>query len=59
MTITDEKDKRAYALGGNTAGIKPGDRVKLQGEKVKTADKTFVWQADSMIKDFGACPPQQ
>ena len=59
MTITDEKDKRAYALSGNTAGIKPGDRVKLQGEKVKTADKTFVWQTENMTKDFGACPPQQ
>jgi hypothetical protein len=29
MTITDEKDKQVYALSGDTAGIKSGDRMKL------------------------------
>jgi len=27
MSVTDEKDKRSYALSGNTGDIKPGDRV--------------------------------
>jgi hypothetical protein len=35
MSVTDEKDKRVYVLSGNTAGVKPGDRMKLQGKKVK------------------------
>ena len=59
MTVTDEKDKQIYALSGNTAGIKPGDRMKLQGKKVKSkgADKTLVWEAKAVTKDFGVCQP--
>jgi hypothetical protein len=59
MSVTDEKDKRIYALSGNTAGIKPGDRITLQGKKVrpKGSDKTLVWEAKRVTKDFGACQP--
>ena len=35
MSVTDEKDKRIYALSGNSADIKPGDRVTLQEQKSK------------------------
>ena len=57
MSVTDEKDKRIYALSGNTAGIKPGDRLTLQGKKVepKGTNKTLVWEAKKVTKDFGAC----
>jgi hypothetical protein len=57
MTLTDEKDKQIYALSGDTADIKPGDRIKLQGKKVKPKgpDKTLVWEAKKVIKDFGVC----
>ena len=59
MTITDEKDKQPYALSGNTAGIKPGDRMRVQGKKVesKRANKTLVWEAKAVFKDFGVCQP--
>lgn len=59
MTVTDDKDKQIYALSGNTTGIKPGDRMRLQGKKVKSngADKTLVWEAKAVTKDFGACQP--
>jgi len=60
MTITDEKDKRIYALSGNTTSIKPGDRMKLRGRKVKAMgpDKTTpVWEAKQVAKDFGVCRP--
>jgi hypothetical protein len=59
MTVTDEKDQQVYALSGNTAGVIPGDRMKLQGEKVKSKgpDKTLVWEANNVIKDFGVCHP--
>lgn len=59
LTITDEKDKQTYALSGNTTGIKPGDRMKLQGKKVKSKDpdKTLVWEAKAISKDFGVCQP--
>ncbi len=60
MTVSDEKDKQIYALSGNTVGIKPGDRMKLQGKKVKpkSPDKTLVWETREVNRDFGLCQPQ-
>ena len=59
MSVTDEKDKQVYALSGNTVGIKPGERMKLQGKKVKPTgpDKTLGWEATKVTKDFGVCRP--
>ena len=59
MTVTDEKDRKIYALSGNTAGITPGDRMKLRGKKIKSkgADKTLVWEARDVARDFGVCQP--
>ena len=57
MSVTDEKDKRSYALSGNTGDIKPGDRVTLQGKKIKPRDagKPVVWETKTLSKDFGSC----
>jgi hypothetical protein len=57
MSVTDEKDKRIYILSGNTSGIKPGDRVTLQGKNVKPngANKPLAWEVDKETQDFGAC----
>jgi hypothetical protein len=57
MSVTDEKDKRGYALSGNTADIKPGDRVTLQGkkDKPKGANTPRAWEVNKETKDFGAC----
>jgi hypothetical protein len=59
MTLTDEKDKQTYMLSGDTTDIKPGDRMKLKGKKVKPKgpDKTLVWEARQVSKNYGACPP--
>lgn len=59
MTITDEKDKRIYTLEGGAAGVTPGDRVKLQGKKIKpqAPDTTYRWQTEKVNQDFGACHP--
>jgi hypothetical protein len=59
MTVTDENDKKIYALSGNTTGVKPGDRMKLKGQKVKPTgpDKTPIWKATDVNKDFGVCHP--
>jgi hypothetical protein len=56
MSVTDEKDKRDYALSGDTAGVKPGDRMTLEG-KVKHTGKTLVFESQRIIRDFGACQP--
>ena len=59
MTLTNEKDTQIYALLGDTTGVKPGDRIKLQGKKVKAKgpDKALVWKATKVTKDFGVCQP--
>jgi hypothetical protein len=59
MTVTDEKDKHIYALSGDTTNIKPGNRMRLQGKKAKSnsPDKTLVWEARKVTKDFGVCQP--
>ena len=57
MSVTDEKDMRAYLLSGDTDGFKPGERVKLSGKKIKphAPGATMGWQATN-AKDLGACP---
>jgi hypothetical protein len=59
MSVTDEKDRRSYTLSGNTTGIKLGDRMKLQGKKIKPKDagNSFVWETKEVAKDFGGCQP--
>jgi|HubBroStandDraft_6_1064221.scaffolds.fasta_scaffold394242_2 hypothetical protein len=59
MTLIDEKDKQSYMLSGDTTGIKPGDRMKLKGKKVKPKgpDKTLVWEARQVSKNYGTCSP--
>jgi len=56
MSVTDEKDKRSYALSGNTAGVKPGDRMTLEGKR-KDAGNALVFRAKNVAGDFGACQP--
>lgn len=59
LTIADENDKETYEIAGNTAGITPGDRIKLKGRKVKSKspDHTHVLVATKVTKDFGVCQP--
>lgn len=59
MTLTDEKDRLNYTLAGDTAGIKPGDRVKLQGKKVNSKDpyNPRSWETRALIRDYGVCQP--
>ena len=59
MTLTDEEDNRSYTLSGETADLKPGDRMKLQGKKLKQkrSGKTPVWETSMVVADFGVCQP--
>jgi len=56
MSLTNEKDRRTYALSGNPAGLKPGDRMTLEGKPKKTGEAP-VFEAQKVAKDFGACQP--
>jgi hypothetical protein len=59
MSVTDERDKRIYSLSGNTADIKLGDRVTLQGKKAKPKDANapLTWEVNKETRDFGVCQP--
>jgi hypothetical protein len=55
FSLTTEKDKRIYTLSGDPVGVKLAHRITLEGKR-KTTDKKLVFEANRMIKDFGACP---
>ena len=59
MTVTDEEDRKIYALSGDTTGVQQGDRMRLEGKKVKSkgSDKRLAWETRAVIKDFGVCRP--
>ena len=58
FTVANEKDQRIYALSGNIAAVKPGERMRLQGHKIDpSADTTLGWQVSQVQKDYGACQP--
>jgi hypothetical protein len=54
LSVTDEKDQRAYALSGDANGVKPGERMTLEGKRNRT---TIIFQARQVSKDLGACRP--
>jgi hypothetical protein len=46
-----------YSLVGAVATIKPGDRVRVSGKKVKkSVGPTPQFLVDNLSKDYGACP---
>jgi len=53
-------DGAVYALKGDGAGVKAGERVKFHGSKVKRAkgDSTGdqVFEVQKLNKDYGLCP---
>jgi hypothetical protein len=58
MVVNDEKDKRVYALSGDTAGIKPGERMTFQGKKIKpNAGNPLGWEISKIRHDDGVCQP--
>jgi hypothetical protein len=51
LQLTDEYAQQVFQLGGNSAGIKSGDLVKLKGHKQKHS----VFLVDEVTKDYGVC----
>ena len=52
-------DGKTYALEGDAATIKAGDKVKLHGSKIKkNKDSTGpgVFRVEKLTRDYGACP---
>jgi hypothetical protein len=58
MNMNDEKKKRVYALSGDTAGVKPGERMTFEGKKVKPdAGNPLGWEITKIRNDYGVCQP--
>ncbi|MGD1213370.1 MAG: hypothetical protein ABR861_00095 [Terriglobales bacterium] len=56
MTVNDENEQRVYTLSGDTAGVKPGERMTLQGKKIKpNAGNPLGWEITKIRADFGVC----
>lgn len=56
MTLTTESDKQTYALTGDVAGIKSGNRVRVSGKKSKEKSAgTAQFLVEKVSKDLGAC----
>ena len=51
-------DAKVYALEGESASLKVGDRVKLHGSKLKEKNSTRgqVFVVEKLTKDYGTCP---
>ena len=56
LTLENESDHQIFALNGETAGIKAGDRVKVQGKKQKANGATRGFTVLRAKRDYGACP---
>lgn len=58
-TVTDEKDKQVYALSADSVSLPPGNRVRLEGKQIRSkgSDKTLVWEARKVTKNYGVCRP--
>jgi hypothetical protein len=57
MNVTDEKDKRIYAIAGDPPGAKPGERITLEGKRRNGGGAMPVFEARSVTRDLGACRP--
>jgi hypothetical protein len=56
LTLENESDHQSFALNGETAGIRPGDRVKVQGKKQKANGAARGFTVVKVKTDYGACP---
>jgi hypothetical protein len=52
-------DSKRYALQGDAASIKVGDRVKIHGSRIKKTKDTQgdqIYRVEKLNKDYGPCP---
>ena len=54
LRLKDEGSSESFALTGDLAGVRAGERVRLRGKKKgKGGDRMFL--TDRVVKDFGGC----
>lgn len=55
LQLINEGDKQTYELTGDVGLIKPGERVRLSGKKLKTDRSHEQFVVTKVSKDYGAC----
>jgi hypothetical protein len=56
LELQNRGDQQTYALIGEVAGIKPGDRVRVSGKKSKAnSAATRQFLVEKVSRDFGPC----
>jgi hypothetical protein len=56
LQLQNKGDGQTYALVGEVSGIKPGERIRVSGKKVKNAaGPTQQFLVEQLSKDYGAC----
>jgi hypothetical protein len=58
LEFQNRGDQQTYALIGQVADIKPGDRVRVSGKNEKKASAPQQFLVEKLNKDFGACKAQ-
>lgn len=56
--LVSDKGNKTYTLDGSGLNLKAGERVKLQGKKVKSASGEPAFAARKLVKDYGSCDQQ-
>lgn len=57
LTLQNEKDKKVYALSGDSVALKAGERVALKGKRSKDSNGKPSFQVEKLSKDYGTCDP--
>lgn len=55
VTLISEDDRQSYALSGDIAAIKAGDRVRLSGKKRSDRSGNHTFEVLKLRKDYGPC----
>ena len=58
LELQNRGDRQTYALIGQVADIKPGDRVRVSGKKEKKDGAPQQFLVEKLNRDFGPCKAQ-
>ena len=57
LSLRNEKDRKIYALGGDSAGLSPGRHIRATGKRTKDSAGKLIFQVQKVTKDLGTCQP--
>jgi hypothetical protein len=58
LRLESEVDRKVYALTGDLAAVKTGERIRVSGKKLKSSGAVQLFLVEKLPKDFGPCKVQ-